>query len=181
MRRMRQASHALMPPRCPHRVLARRLYPLSNRIRASLVHSQPPLSGNQSTLQRRLILRTFFLSKNHWNHLQLLALSSLMLMRGTQALSHASSARRKVVSASIVGTLCSRTVTLSLLTRGPTVMDARQERASTPMHAYLRITIEFSALSLFPRPALPVLPLSATPVSLQLAPHILCASNEQEP
>ena len=140
MRRMRQGfpcpyvSHALMLPRCLHRVLTRRLSPLSNRTCASLVHFLPPPSGSPSTLQRRLILRTFFLSKNR---LQMLALTSLMLVLEIQELSHASSARRKVVSASIVGSLCSRTVTLSFHLREPLGMEMQPDRVLAPMRVCL--------------------------------------------
>ena len=78
-----------------------------------------------------------FLFKSHWNRLRSLALTSLMLKRGTPALSHASFVRRKVVSALIVGSLCSRTVTLSFHLREPLGMEMQPDRVLAPMRVCL--------------------------------------------
>ena len=78
-----------------------------------------------------------FLFKSRWDRLWSLTLTSLMLKWGTQALSHASFARRKVVSALIVGSLCSRTVTLSFHLREPMGMEMQQDRVLAPMRVCL--------------------------------------------
>ena len=115
MKSERRDGQAVIPLLRPHRVLASSHLRLSKRTRASLVHFQALLPGSRSTSQRRLIQRTFFLSKNQWNHRQLLALTSWILMRGTQALSHVSSAHMKGAFASSAGSPCSRTAEVCLL------------------------------------------------------------------